>query len=203
MKCKIFLLIICLMLLSACNATYNIEINKNKESNESIVIKNIDDYYSKQDIDSAINKSFPDSSNINYNIEGNNLIINRKLSKYYNLNHNYTIDKEFGDISILENKISLKPNYDKCIFLFSDGGEYISDDKIEINLTIPFKISKNNADKINGNTYTWIYSINDCNKEAYIEFKESNVFAYILILIGIIIIGVCIFIKKRKNRSDI
>ncbi len=206
MKYKVFLLMICLMFLSACNATYNIEINKNNSSNETITINGINNYYNKNEINDVIKDIFPSLSNVTYNINNNNLIINRINSKFYDLDGNYTIDKEFGKLKIDLNKISFKPDYDKCIFLFSDGGDYdengkkiVSNDKIEINLTIPFKIKTSNADKINNNTYTWTYDIKQCNKELYIEFYKSKVSTYILLFIGLIIVTICVIVIKRRK----
>lgn len=203
MKYKIFLLIICIIFLSSCNVNYNIEIKKDKSSSETITINNIDNFYKKNEIDDVIKDYFPSLKNIEYNIDNNNLIIKRNSDKYYNLNRNYTIEKEFGILEIDLNKISFKPNYDKCIFLFSDGGEYINNDKIDINLTIPFKVKNSNADKVNDKIYTWTYNANDCNKELYVEFGNSNISNLILIFIGIVIIIICIIVlKKRKLKQN-
>ena len=199
MKYKIFLLTICLFLLSACNVTYNIEINKDKSSNEILTIDNFENYYDKSKIETILLDNFPNMTNLTHEIKDNNLIIKRKSEKYYDLSHNYAFSKQFGVLEADLNKISFKPNYDKCIFLFLDGGEYVKDDKIEINLTLPFKISNSNADKVNGNTYTWVYSINDCQKEINIEFYKSNILNYIIALVGVFIVVVCIIVIKRRK----
>ena len=85
--------------------------------------------------------------------------------------------------------------------MFSEGGEYITNDEVEVNVTLPFNIIETNADKVNGDVYTWVYGINDCNKEAYIKIKNSGIIFYIII--GVILIGISIyvFIKRRKNNE--
>jgi len=202
MKLKIVLLLICLTLLCSCNATYNLEIKKNNSAMETLVINNYDNYYSTSEINDVVSSQLSSLEGIEYHIKGNNVIINRDNSKYYNLNNDYIIENKIGIIKADSKKISFKPNYDKCIFLFSDGGEYVSDDKIDVIVKLPFKISKNNADKVDNEIYTWTYTINDCEKEAYIEFSESNVSTYIIIFIGLIVIFACILlIRKRKYQN--
>ena len=164
MKIKSIIIIMILVLLSGCNATYNLEIKENNASIESLIIKDYTKYYSK-------------------------------------LNHNKEIEEYFGNIKLNRRKIIFKPNYDKCIFMFSEGGEYITNDEVEVNVTLPFNIIETNADKVNGNVYTWVYGINDCNKEAYIKIKNSGIIFYIIIGAVLIGISIYVFIKRRKNNE--
>lgn len=203
MKIKVFLLLICLTLLSACNMDYSLEIKKDNSSEETIIIHDYSNYYNKNDVKEIIFSEFSDLSNITYDVNDSYITINRKMLKYHDLNDDYIIDDHFGTIKADSGRIIFTPDYEKCIFLFSDGGEYISDDKIEVNIKIPFKIKNNNADKVTDNIYTWNYSINDCNKEINVELYETNIIPYIIILVVVIllVIGIIMFAKKIKNKK--
>ena len=198
MKIKYIILVIILIFLSGCNATYNVEINSDDGSTEILTIHN--NKYSKGEINSIISEIFLSDADLSLQMIDNDLIIKRNNIDYHSLNNSYAIKEYFGSINISSDKISFVPDYDKCIFLFSDGGEYVSDDDIEINITLPFKIKKSNADKVNDKTYTWIYNINECKKEAYIEVNNYNIVKpIILIVISIILIITLVFIKKKFN----
>ena len=201
MKYKLIVLIICLILLSGCNATYNLSISEDKTSEETFITSDYINYYSKEDmleiLPSMIN-AFDDK----YTFEGNNLVISRNKDNYKELNNDEEIDTYFGKLKIKSKKISFKPNYDTCIFTFSDGGEYVTDSKIKINVTLPFDVAKSNADAVNGNVYTWVYGIDDCKKEAYIRFK--NPYIIVFIVIGVLIIGgIVLFISKMKKSGNL
>lgn len=202
MKIKSIIIIMILVLLSGCNAIYNLEIKENNASIESLIIKDYTKYYSKEDVAKVVPSFFEAESNIEYSFDkDNNLIIVRYKKGYSKLNHNKEIEEYFGNIKLNRRKIIFKPNYDKCIFMFSEGGEYITNDEVEVNVTLPFNIIETNADKVNGNVYTWVYGINDCNKEAYIKIKNSGIIFYIIIGAVLIGISIYVFIKRRKNNE--
>ncbi len=205
MKTKLVLMCLMLLILTGCNAKYTLTINDDKSSKEKLIIADYEKYYDDSLIPEIINDTFNYSKDVSY-YSNKYLTIERNMKEYVNLYNNSQIKKYFGNVNISENKISFEPDYDKCIFLFSDGGDYdengkkiVSNDKIEINLTIPFKIKTSNADKINNNTYTWTYDIKQCNKELYIEFYKSKVSTYILLFIGLIIVTICVIVIKRRK----
>lgn len=199
---KIIILICLLLLLCGCNATYNIEINNDKKSKEELIIENIEDYYSLESIDDLVNDSFLIPDHVDYSIEGSNLIVNRSLNNYINLNDNYEIKNNFGELKVNSKRISFIPDYDKCIFLFSDGGEYISNDELIINVNIPFKVSKSNATSVQDNIYTWKYNINNCNNELYIEMSNnSSVLLRVIIILVVVILAVLVILKLKKNEN--
>ncbi len=199
MKYRLFILVI-ILFITGCSASYDLEINKDNSSLETIVFDKID--YSSDEINSIVDEY--NINNIKTKYENNRIILKRESPMYYNLNNDYAIMNYFGNIKINKDKISFKPNYDKCIFLFSDGGEYISDDKININVKIPFKVTSSNADKIDVKTYTWTYTINNCNKEIYVELSNSNIsiFSIIVCVFFIAMVVLLVIYKKKSNNYD-
>lgn len=202
MKYKFAILTVICILLSGCSGTYSIEISNEDSSIEKFTTSDYSKYYSKEDMQEIIPDLIIGDSDILYDFDENdNLVITRYKDDYKELNNDIEIDNNFGKIEISNKKISFKPNYDKCIFMFLDGGEYVTNDKIKVNVALPFKVSKSNADNVDGNIYTWTYGINDCDKEAYVKIKSSNIIIYVII--GIILIGavICMIIKRRKNND--
>lgn len=48
-------------------------------------------------------------------------------------------------------------------------------DKLVVKITTPYKVLKNNADEVNGNTYTWIYDNNTpLDKSFYMEVSNNK-----------------------------
>ena len=138
MKYKFWLLLVILVLLNGCSATYDLVINEDGSAYEILKSQNYDDYYSKEDILEVAPNFFNDNSDVTYEIdELGNLTITRYKSNYKDLIDDKEINNYLGKIDINSKKISFKPDYDRCVFMFSDGGEYVTDDKIEINVTLP------------------------------------------------------------------
>ena len=202
MKYKIITLLILILFTCGCSATYDLEIKKDNSANEKITIKDVDYYYQTDSIDHIISETFVNKENIDYEINMSDLIINRKTDNYYDLNDNYEIKNSFGVISISKNRILFKPDYDKCIFMFSDGGEYTTNDEIIINVDIPYNVSKTNAISNENNKYTWKYNIQKCSDEAYIEIGYSRVSIVLKIIIVILIISIAWVVIHFLKRSE-
>jgi hypothetical protein len=200
MKKIIFLLLISFFLVG-CNAEYTLTINEDNSSDEKVLIDNYSAYYDSVTASELIENTIS-SSNYSYDVDENELTILRHFDKYINLHDNSEISSYFGNIKVSDSEISFEPDYDKCLFLFSDGGEFVTNDTIKINVKIPFKVRNSNADKVS-DYYTWEYGINDCKKVAYIEIGEgiistwSIIFAIILVTITIVLI----VLKKKKMRG--
>ncbi len=195
MKGKLLVLFFLLIVLSGCKASYYLEIKPDDSAEDQLTIYDYEKYYEGYDIIDVL----PSNSEYDFgNEEG--FVVTRKLDRYINLYKDNAISNYFGDIKIDSNKLSFEPDYDKCIFLFSDGGEYVTDDTINISVKVPFKVKSSNASKVENDVYTWTYGINDCKTTAYIELSNSVVgvgtivFAVILICICVI----CIILKKRN-----
>lgn len=197
---KRIILFLALFLLVGCSADYTITINDDNSADEEVIIKNYQDYYDSYTIGSVVEETII-TNDYYYDINDPDLTITRHTDNYINLIDNYEISNYFGNIKITTNKISFEPDYDKCLFLFSDGGEFVSDDTIKINVKVPFKVKSSNADSVNDNTYTWTYGINDCKKISYIEIKESSISIWSSLFILFLGIMICVFVYLRKKNN--
>ena len=102
--------------------------------------------------------------------------------------------------------------------LSSDTNYSLLYDDITVNVTIPFEVTSNNADKVTGNTYTWNIKKNTDYKTIEFSYKEGNkkdevninvnnetynIHYGVIIAIGlVIIIGsivLFVYIKNKKN----
>lgn len=203
MRLKLVLLVIVIVLLSGCNAEYNLNIREDKSSVENLIIKNYTDYYSEDDIYTVLPKDLFDTEGASIDFDdSNHLVISRYKDSYLKLNKDKEIDNYFGKLKVDSGKISFKPNYDTCIFMFSDGGEYVTDNKVRVNVKIPFKVLESNADEVNDDTYTWIYGVNDCKKEVYIRVKYSYMIVFFLVIAFIIGVVAAYIIIKRKRLNE-
>ncbi len=199
MKTKLVLMCLMLLILTGCNAKYTLTINDDKSSKEKLIIADYEKYYDDSLIPEIINDTFNYSKDVSY-YSNKYLTIERNMKEYVNLYNNSQIKKYFGNVNISENKISFEPDYDKCIFLFSDGGEFVTNDKISVNLKIPFNIVDSNADEVENDTYTWTYGINDCKKIAYIEFADNNISLLTIIFIVLLLTITTVFIIIKKKQ---
>ena len=215
---KIICLLFSLMLLTGCDVVYNLDIDKdyfneeinfivpNKASWEKSIEhakKTKQPAYINEDTDEKYYydvKLTNDKSNYNlaYNFQYSekNLLFSNAIStcyKYVNMDtsNNY-ID------------FSTSPLF-TC--LYRDGSQVI--DTVTVNITTPFEVVSNNADKVKGKTYTWkIDNENYQDKPIKIKIKKSNTMAketyiYIFIVLAIVIIGGILrylILRKRRNQ---
>ena len=216
-KVLLFLLII---LVTGCTTSYNL----------NITADNI-----KEEINISIPKSVASA-----NIIRNQLNYNRQVyleeDVYYNMNnnedtnnyyieYNYTHDiSKYKDSSFLNlcydsKKISNSDNYISistgkrfsCIYM--DDGVYM--DNVDINITTDLNVLNNNADEINGNTYTWKINKNNYqNKPIIFEAeiqkplidKASNspivAIVAIVVSISLIVLIITVYLKRKHKKSN-
>lgn len=213
-KAKLLILFVFVILLSGCKGEYNLELKKDMSIKENVVlyVDNVGDTYNKtiklfeeNNIDNSkykINKN-DEYVIVHYNndydsIEDyilNSIFYSRLLSgEEYNKDNKSISYKTFINLKLDDNGTSSNLN----------NSFYIT--KLKINLTIPFLIKENNADKINGNTLTWNLSEKDSYKTINFSFnylKNNNLYI-IIIMLCIFIIGVptsiIIYNYLKQNR---
>lgn len=214
MKKKILVLIGLVLLTTGCNATINVNIDKdsvnqkyiiNMDSSElsnGTVYKTIEQNLLDKEFDSEVLSYFT----INNNINSNPL----KASKSYEL-ASYTWDtliaRCYDNQSIIYENNVLKINasgfncYDKYNIL----------NNVNINVTTNYKVVNNNATKVDKNTYIWNINKNNLsniNMEVDFNNKEENN-KTILIILGVacllIVVGYFLYhiykYKLVKNDS--
>lgn len=219
MKKIIFLLII--LLLTGCSANFNVEIKQNTiEQNIFIqannyeldgtllntIAKNV--YIDKQD--TTVLGRFRLLNNKNDNPL--NAFVSYNINDY-DYDYSLYICYDNQNITYSNNILKIETsNYFNCFDKYS-----ILDD-VNINVTTGYKVLENNADKVDGNTYTW--NISKTNKKGIklvldttvdeIEEKEikkekinKNL---IFIIIGILVLlgfstVIYVYIKSNKNNK--
>ncbi len=217
MRKNIICLFIVSMLLTGCTVEYNLNIDSNSiQENINIGIDSIEnlpeDSYSQ--LTSSTNKVYFDEEEyytVNYKNNDN------RLFSEFNYKHN--LDK-YNNATVLDlcypNRTVKK---DQNQFEISTTGSFacafteFGDDirNANINITTKLKVIENNADKINGNTYTWIINqenytdkpikiIMELPKDntALIKSTKESILIYAVFIVPITIVLLYLVWKKKR-----
>lgn len=220
-KVKLILLLITAFILTGCEAHYNLTITEtgmtesvdfitdNTPENKSLLqnylksnymaFYNMNNRQSNQYDKEEINKDDSIGMRLSYTYLGDDL---KKSS---------LLDRCYYKKSVIrtENEIVLSTD-GKAMCFYKDENKLL--DKLVVNITTDLKVTYNNADKVDGNKYTWI--IDDTNFQnkpinMKIDLKETEeksfMWKFILIIIGvIIIIGISflIFMYSKNKRNN-
>ena len=175
MKKKIFLILIILLITTGCNAEYNLNISNNNYderillnlnglNNKDIYIRDwkistdIDEYRLEQDGGSnyEIQKGpYKFVNNNNYLIFSNSFVQN----DYSNSTAVWSCYSKFTMINRNDNIILSTSQKNICY------EKYTHLENLTINITVDKKVISHNADRVNGNTYTWNINRSNYNKK--------------------------------------
>ncbi len=231
MKKKILTLILLIFMISGCSVEVNIDIsdNKIKESNDITIYQNaiytkeilrtsfrdyIPIYASNLIVDTVPDQPFSDVLYYNKNTTD--------LGNGYRFNYSYDFDiDKYGDARTIKDGFrDYSYSYRNDIISLSTDSEgliYFNDypllEEVTVNIETDYLVEENNADSVNGNTYTWVFN-KDSKKSIDIVIDTSksgdrvlgivNVSTLVTIgvVIGIIlIILVLLLIRNRKNNK--
>ena len=177
------LLIICLVfLLTGCDVTYNLIINDDETFDESVMFSFLKSNTKPEDLSVYVNDKLPLSNN-QYESRKYNSQINVSENTYdlvYDYSHDFNnfrntlfVDSCYNDSKITrtDDKITIRSGKGfRC--LNPDNG--LITDNVKINITTKLEVLDNNADEVNGNTYTWNINFNNVqNKEVNITLKRN------------------------------
>ena len=218
---KILWLTLLVFIITGCDVNYNLEVTND------YMIESVDFWYdnnaeNEKIIDNYLEVNhqayFDMDLGINYNYSQKKIKDDGKIGM--NLRYNYSSDN-LQNSSLLDRcyyKKSVTVT-DSEIVLYTDGKTnclYLDDNKnfdsLTINIKTDLPVIENNADEVNGNTYTW--KINEKNyqnhpinirisredDEEQFNFWIIVIIAVIICLIILIALGV-IYIKNRKNNK--
>ena len=231
MKKKILTLILLIFMVSGCSVEVNLDIsdNKIKESNDITVLENaiytkeilrtsfrdyIPIYASDLIVDTVPDQPFSDVLYYNKNTTD--------LGNGYRFNYSYDFDiDKYGDARTIKDGfrdysysyrndiISLSTDNEGLIYF----DEYPLLEEVTVNIKTDYLVEENNADSVNGNTYTWVFN-KDSKKSIDIVIDTSksgdrvlgivNVSTVITIgvVIGIVlVILVILLIRNKKNNK--
>lgn len=231
MKKKILTLILLIFMVGGCSVEVNLDIsdNKIKESNDITVLENaiytkeilrtsfrdyIPIYASDLIVDTVPDQPFSDVLYYNKNTTD--------LGNGYRFNYSYDFDiDKYGDARTIKDGFrDYSYSYRNDIISLSTDNEgliYFNDfpllEEVTVNIKTDYLVEENNADSVNGNTYTWVFN-KDSKKSIDIVIDTSksgdrvlgivNVSTVITIgvVIGIVlIILVLLLIRNRKNNK--
>lgn len=234
-RIKIIGLMILCVFLSGCSIEYNLVINDDKIKENINLSSNKNEIFNNQNLSNiynlasktsrvALNKDYKDihdtEGNIVSGIDGvgyytlkylnNNT--NSKLSADYTYNLNdYKEANEIPEyVGMFKIDIS-EEEYNIQVGNFSFFNTYNTVERLKVNITSDKEVLSNNADSINGNTYTWNIDKNNYNSKN-IKFKiklekqpeedkKTKNSKTIIICCGLIFIGSIAFIITSKKQK--
>ena len=224
------LLVILLLLLSGCSVEYNLTINKDLTINENVLASENENVLitmtgldTKESINTLYNKFKRDNLDTKLSSSINNSKVKATVrGKHKSIDDyvsNFTSDI-YNEAIITREDSLVTLTFDQSIPLKSTGRNVLIYDDLKINISLPFKVKKHNADSVRGNTYTWNLDRDNATKNILISYDEkeyvdsfslnlfNNTFNinYSLITIGIIgfvvlVIVIVVFINNKKNNK--
>lgn len=240
MKIKLIVLFSIIFLVSGCDITYNLEIN-NQEFKENINIiekdkskwnSNISSVTAQEFYDIYKNKPIPISENAPVMPESDDKLEN---VNYYNSN-DLTNDNQLGleyDYTLTQSEFNesyfVHYAYNRFLVGTVNGNIIISTgekfklfeqfnnlENVTVNITTNHKVVDDNADEVNGNTYTWHITEGNADdksiyleltKEEYIdgtgEHSSSVIMIIVVVILAIAGIGALIYLYlKRKHQKS-
>ena len=214
---KILILVVCLFLISGCNATYNVEIKDKKVIEKFEFIENnnllLNSEYVKSDFGedglilykNAIEQEYKKESYTSINSVNNFYNKKKILNDGLGIKYKYTFDIDNYNNSTIANNgfkyFSVLTEEDETYIISTSSGaiafdEYEYLDNLTIHLKTNHKVKNNNADRVDNYNYYWeINKSNYKDKKIYIElYKDKYIFNYEnnLVKIGIIILSIAI-----------
>ncbi len=219
------------LLLSGCSAEVNLEIVNDKINESTVITAYENAIYSKELIrtsfrnyipafakdvivDTMPDEEFPD---VKYYLKSTT-----DLGNGYEFNYKYTFDiDEYEEARTVKDGFkSYNISYDRSnskLTLSTDNegiiyfNDYPSLDEVIINIKTDYLVEDNNADRKDGNTYTWIFnkdSKKSINMVINMENNSSNVLGIdngvIIIIVSLVIIAfiVFIFLMTKNNKNN-
>ncbi len=223
MKNKLFLLIICLFLITGCDVKYDLVID-NDNFRENVTMSFLKSQTNYDDVSIYLSNRTPISNNADETRFYDSKI--EEDNSYYNLiydcNHDintirqsYFISNCYPNFSIQssDDKITLSSGTDfRCI----NGDDALQSDSVEINITTKLKVLDNNADVVNGNTYTWNIDKNNYQSksldmvlqksfdlnEIVVQNEASYLTGIIAVVIIVVLLIIFIFVKFKQRKNN-
>lgn len=221
MKRKFVFIFLIIILCSGCRAEYNLTINDDLSVEENVLATEAEDFfkeYEKSSIGRVIGFILePYLTTLNENNYTTNTYITSGRS-------GATISKKFDSLEEFAKSTIFASQYTDKVDYTKDGnkitlsvkGRFSKADQDQtrfpieeaaISIKLPFKVIDNNADKVDGDVYTWLFDKKDTEeREIKITFDGSKInksfnYWYIGIIIGIIILLIMLFMVYNKVKS--
>lgn len=228
-KNKIILLILVTLLFSGCTVNYSLYINDDLSVNESVTAsENSYDLKTTTGQDPKVAASslydLYRIKGVKYNIstvsnDSETLsVVTSSFDSLEDYQEHFKSDI-VNEVSVTNKKGIITIEYKQDVPLTEYASKALIYDSIEVNIEVPFKVTKHNADSVNGNTYTWNIKKDGELKDIKITFNsketnlskkinilgffEINVKYSVLFVVGLIVIALAIvglvYRKSKKN----
>jgi hypothetical protein len=220
---KIVILIITLFLITGCSVKYSVVINEDLTMVEEAKLTGTDDFFAdyykttRTNVLKSILEVYQDKlDENNYQYE----LVEDKTKPYVILTKKYDNGNDYVTNSLLFNKYFEEVKYSedgniKKIETIGYNGD-IPDDQdqfsireLEISIKCPYKVKNHTAKRVDKETNTYYYELNDENNKILLEYDTSTKFnpksdliRTLLILFGIVIASwIIIIIVSKKNKK--
>ena len=190
---KIIVLLALVVLLTGCSANVNIKITSSGIDEEIIINAYPDSGTTKEQLSKSFRKYMPVFNNVplsdtepDTNQKGVEYYIRRQndLGSGYQFTYkyNYKFDDYKNARSVVQgfkSKIIQRNAVDKNIMISTDSSglqyfdQYSNLETVTINIQTPYKVLKNNATYVNGNTYSWVMR-RDSKNGIYMLIEDPN-----------------------------
>ena len=175
MKKKLILIIV-LFTVTGCTAQYDLVIDESS-FNESVTIKAPKESFGRDEIQVYSKQKIPITQEASQTPFYKSSLTEDNSNYYFKFNYSQNIDTinkgyfvtrcyQNANINETNKQIEISTSSEFSCINMDDG---LRNDEAQINITTDLKVIKNNADKVNGNTYTW-----NINEENY-KNKPINI----------------------------
>lgn len=225
---KFILLMLVTFLLCGCSVKYDLYINEDLTVNEKVTASEVSNSLkikTNEDPSTAANSLYKlykiDGVKYDFSTIDSNGTTTSYASTSFDSIEEYE-DKFTSDIvknvniTKKDGYITLKYNQD--VPLTEYASKSLIYDDISVNINVPFRVTENNADEVNGNTYTWHITKDGKLKNIEITFNtketlnskvfnfgffEVNVNYSILMAVGLVLIVlIVVFIVYMNNKKN-
>ena len=201
-KTKIFFMLLLVIFLTGCSGTYNLKINKDLTISENLEITYPNENNSYENTLKLFEDNKIDSKKYNVSLTDKNvkLVYNEEYESIedYILN-SYLYKQLFDDIDYKRENHEIKFNTTDVFDLEETSNNVMNKEDfslLQINVTTPLKVIKNNADQLNDNTMSWTLNKNTSKKNILFILSADNinprrfifVLSFTIIVFGIIVI---------------
>lgn len=227
-KIKIFIFLCLVLLLSGCSVEYDLTLNDDLTVSEKVVATEKTkrmEALTKQKGKQAVNYLYDmfkrngeditlTSREDDYNTYATVITSHEDINDYAS---KFSSDV-FDNVNVTKDGNIITFSAEQKELLSSDTNYSLLYDDITVNITIPFEVTSNNADKVNGNTYTWNIKKDSDYKTIEFSYKEGNkkdeininvnnetynIHYGVIIAVGLVIIissiVLFVYIKNKKN----
>lgn len=226
---RILFILFLVIMISGCSVDYKIKINKDLSISDSVIVtENTDRMKSRTNLDVTKSvKYLYDIYKFRNMGENDYTIVSSGLTTKVSAHNNYKDFTEYwynygcditGSPYIDESKDKIRFAIAQEKLINTKASTRPVYDSIAVTVEVPFKVTYNNADKVNGNEYTWYIKADATemkriiiefnpekeDKKVSVGFGDTKVhigYEYLAIAIIIVLIGLAIFFTYMRNKK--